>query len=61
MAERLSLVDQVRRSLAHCDPPAMDVVVAVSGGPDSVALLRAVEEAITGDIVTMQICWRKLI
>src|SRR5262245_66240606 len=42
MAERLSLVDPVRRSLATCDPPATDVVVAVSGGPDSVALLRAV-------------------
>jgi tRNA(Ile)-lysidine synthase len=55
MAERLSLVDHVRRSLAACDPPATEVVVAVSGGPDSVALLRAVVEAVHGRILVAHV------
>lgn len=55
MAERLSLVDHVRRSLAGCDPPATDLVVAVSGGPDSVALFRAVVATIPGRVVVAHV------
>src|SRR5262245_33636324 len=55
MAERLSLAGHVRRSLSGCDPPAADVVVAVSGGPDSVALLRAIVEAIPGRVVVAHV------
>jgi tRNA(Ile)-lysidine synthase len=55
MAERLLLVDHMRRSLASCDPPANDLVVAVSGGPDSVALLRAVVEAAPGQVVAAHV------
>jgi tRNA(Ile)-lysidine synthase len=46
-----SLVDRVRRSLARLDPPATGLVVAVSGGPDSVALLRALAELVPGRLV----------
>jgi tRNA(Ile)-lysidine synthase len=55
MAERQLLVDHVRRALAACDPPATDVVVAVSGGPDSVALLRAIVEAVPGQVVVAHV------
>jgi len=37
----IPLLDQLRRFLAGNPPPAGGVVIAVSGGPDSVALLRA--------------------
>jgi tRNA(Ile)-lysidine synthase len=55
MAERGSLVDAVRRSTANCDPPVDDVVAAVSGGPDSVALLRALLEVAHGRIVVAHV------
>jgi tRNA(Ile)-lysidine synthase len=55
MAERLLLVEHMRRLLASCDPPATDVVVAVSGGPDSVALLRAIVEAVPGQVIAAHV------
>lgn len=41
MAEEPTIVRRLREFLAAQPPPAGPVVVAVSGGPDSVALLRA--------------------
>jgi tRNA(Ile)-lysidine synthase len=46
-----SLVEQARRSLVRLDPAPTDMVVAVSGGPDSVALLRALAEIVPGRLV----------
>ena len=41
MADEPAIVRQVRRAFAAHRPPPGPIVVAVSGGPDSVALLRA--------------------
>src|SRR5262245_10303347 len=51
MAEDAAIVRRVREFLAAHRPPPGPVVVAVSGGPDSVALLRSVSAAHTGPLV----------
>jgi tRNA(Ile)-lysidine synthase len=50
MADGHALVGRVRQSLAAFGPPAT-VVAAVSGGPDSVALLRALSMTLSSRVV----------
>lgn len=51
VARRPNLLTSYRAAGAALDPPLTDVVVAVSGGADSVALLRATIELGAGRIV----------
>jgi tRNA(Ile)-lysidine synthase len=51
MAGEHPLVGRVRRFLATLGPPPAAVVVAVSGGADSVALLRALADTVAGRVV----------
>jgi tRNA(Ile)-lysidine synthase len=50
MAEPLTLIDHVWRALARAEA-SQDIVAAVSGGPDSVALLCALVQAGNGHVV----------
>jgi tRNA(Ile)-lysidine synthase len=51
MARGPALVERVREFLARVSPAPADLVVAVSGGADSVALLRALAEIAPGRLV----------
>jgi len=50
MAESLTLIDQVWRALGRAGV-SQDIVAAVSGGPDSVALLCALVQDVNGHVV----------
>ncbi len=51
MADGTALPQRVRQVLASLGPPPAGLVAAVSGGPDSVALLRAVADVFPGRVV----------
>jgi len=55
MARRHRLIRLARHFLSECRPPVEDVVAAVSGGPDSVALLRALAEIVPGQVVVAHV------
>ncbi len=51
MARRPDLLSTFHAAAAALEPPLRDVVVAVSGGPDSVALLRALASRAAGRVI----------